>query len=42
VVDNPDSVEKGVKAVTLNGQPATMPIAAQPPGSQNEVVVRMG
>jgi N,N'-diacetylchitobiose phosphorylase len=41
-VENPDGVEKGVKAVTLNGKPVTMPIPAQTAGSVNEVLIRMG
>ena len=41
-IQNPDGVEKGVKSVTVNGKPVTMPIPAQPAGSVNEVVVRMG
>jgi N,N'-diacetylchitobiose phosphorylase len=41
-IENPDGVEKGVKSVTVNGKPVTMPIPAQPAGSVNEVVVRMG
>jgi len=42
VVENPNGVEKGVKSVTLNGVPATMPIAPQNAGSVSEVVVTMG
>ncbi len=42
VVENPDGLEKGVKSVTLNGKPVTMPIPPQPSGSVNEVAVRMG
>jgi len=42
VVENPDGAEKGVKSLALNGKPATMPIAARPTGSTNEIVVRMG
>ncbi len=41
-VENPDGVQKGVKTVTLNGKPVTMPIAPQKPGSVNDVVVTMG
>ena len=42
VVENPGGVEKGVKNITLNGRPVNVPISAQPKGSVNEVVVRMG
>ncbi len=41
-VKNPDGVQKGVKAVTLNGRPVTMPIRAQAASSVNDVVVTMG
>jgi len=41
-VENPEGVGKGVKSVTLNGNPVTMPIPAQPVGSVNEVAVTMG
>ena len=42
VVENPEGVQKGVKSVTLNGKPVTMPIPAQEPSSVNEVIVTMG
>jgi N,N'-diacetylchitobiose phosphorylase len=41
-VENPDGVQKGVKVVTLNGEPLTTPIPAQKPSSVNEVMVTMG
>ncbi|MEZ0396242.1 MAG: N,N'-diacetylchitobiose phosphorylase [Anaerolineales bacterium] len=41
-VHNPRRVEKGVRAMTLNGQPLTGPIPPQPAGTVNEVVVEMG
>jgi N,N'-diacetylchitobiose phosphorylase len=41
-VENPNGVQKGVKSVTLNGKPVTMPIPPQKPGSVNEIVVTMG
>jgi N,N'-diacetylchitobiose phosphorylase len=41
-VENPHRVEKGVHAVTLNGRPVQFPIAPQPAGSVNELVVAMG
>ena len=41
-VKNPESVEKGVAPVTLNGEPVEGAIGPQPAGSVNEVVVVMG
>ena len=41
-VINPNGVQHGVRAVTLNGQPVHAPIPPQPPGSVNEIEVRMG
>jgi N,N'-diacetylchitobiose phosphorylase len=41
-VSNPDGVQKGVKAVALNGRPVPGPIPPQPAGSVNDVVVLMG
>ncbi len=41
-VENPDGVQKGVRTVTLNGKPTTMPIPAQKAGSVNDVAVTMG
>jgi N,N'-diacetylchitobiose phosphorylase len=41
-VANPNSVEKGVKEVRLNGKPVQGPIPPQPSGSKNEVSVLMG
>ncbi|MBP6803225.1 MAG: N,N'-diacetylchitobiose phosphorylase [Chloroflexi bacterium] len=41
-VQNPDGVEKGVRSVTLNGEPVHGPIPPQPAGSLHEVVVVMG
>jgi N,N'-diacetylchitobiose phosphorylase len=41
-VRNPNGVQHGVRAVTLNGQPVHAPIPPQPPGSVNEIEVRMG
>ena len=41
-VENPGGVHKGVKSVTLNSKPVTMPIPPQPAGSVNEVMVTMG
>ncbi len=40
-VSNPRGVQKGVRAVTLNGQPVMGPISLQPAGSENEVRVEM-
>ena len=42
LVQNPDGVQKGVRSVTLNGQPVAFPIAPQAAGTVNEVVVVMG
>jgi N,N'-diacetylchitobiose phosphorylase len=41
-VKNPDSVEKGVTSVTLDGEPMTGPIPPQQPGSTHAVEVVMG
>jgi N,N'-diacetylchitobiose phosphorylase len=41
-VQNPNGVQKGVKSVTLNGQPTDGPVPPQPAGSTNAVVVVMG
>jgi N,N'-diacetylchitobiose phosphorylase len=41
-VRNPDGVQKGVRSVTLNGQPAAFPITPQAAGTVNEVLVVMG
>jgi len=41
-VKNPNGVQKGVKSVTLNGQPIGSPIPPQKVGSVNEVIVTMG
>jgi N,N'-diacetylchitobiose phosphorylase len=41
-VTNPRGVEKGVKAIYLNGKPTTNPIPQQPEGSDNEISVEMG
>jgi N,N'-diacetylchitobiose phosphorylase len=41
-VQNPEGVEKGVRATTLNGQPIEGPIPPQPAGSVNHVAVVMG
>jgi N,N'-diacetylchitobiose phosphorylase len=41
-VTNPNSAEKGVKEVRLNGKPVSGPIPPQPPGSTNDVAVIMG
>jgi N,N'-diacetylchitobiose phosphorylase len=41
-VRNPHGVEKGVREMTLNGQPVAGPIPPQSAGSVNEVVVEMG
>jgi len=41
-VRNPDGVEKGVKAVRLNGAAAMGAIPAQPEGSVNDIEVEMG
>jgi N,N'-diacetylchitobiose phosphorylase len=41
-VENPRGVEKGVQAVTLNGNPVSLPIPPQPEGSANEIIVQMG
>ncbi len=39
---NPHGVQKGVRTVTLNGQPSGNPIPLQPAGSVNEVIIEMG
>ena len=41
-VRNPEGVEKGVRATTLNGQPIEGPIPHQPAGSVSHVAVVMG
>ncbi|MDF2186446.1 N,N'-diacetylchitobiose phosphorylase [Grimontia hollisae] len=41
-VQNPNGVSKGVKSVTLNGQPVEGAIPAQAEGSVNEVIVVLG
>jgi N,N'-diacetylchitobiose phosphorylase len=41
-VRNPNGVEHGVSGITLNGKPVQGPIAPQPAGSVNEVIVIMG
>ena len=41
-VANPDSVEKGVKEIRLNGKLVSGPIPPQPAGSTNDVSVVMG
>jgi N,N'-diacetylchitobiose phosphorylase len=41
-VRNPEGVEKGVRATTLNGQSIEGPIPPQPAGSVNHVTVVMG
>jgi N,N'-diacetylchitobiose phosphorylase len=42
VVENPDGVQKGVKLISLNGQPIKCPIPPQQKGTLSEVVVLMG
>lgn len=41
-VKNPNGVEKGVIAATLNGKPVEGALKPQPEGSVNEVIVVMG
>jgi N,N'-diacetylchitobiose phosphorylase len=41
-VKNPVGVQKGVRAIRLNGKPTTNPIPQQPAGSFNRVIVEMG
>lgn len=41
-VENPQGVQKGVKAITFNGQPIQGTIPVQQEGSVNEVLVIMG
>ena len=41
-VRNPHGVQKGVKAINLNGTPVGNPIPPQPKGSINQVIVEMG
>ena len=41
-VANPGGVQKGVRAVTMNGQPVEGAIPPQPAGSINEIAVTMG
>ncbi|MGE5439936.1 MAG: GH36-type glycosyl hydrolase domain-containing protein, partial [Bacteroidota bacterium] len=39
---NPDGVEKGVKCISVNGEPVEGPVPVQAPGTENEVEVTMG
>ncbi|MDZ7261184.1 MAG: GH116 family glycosyl hydrolase [candidate division KSB1 bacterium] len=41
-VKNPKGVQKGVRSITLNGEPVSCPIPPQKVGSINEIVVIMG
>ncbi|HTP13726.1 MAG TPA: N,N'-diacetylchitobiose phosphorylase [Bacteroidota bacterium] len=41
-VKNPDGVEKGVKSISLNGNPTSGAIPPQPVNSENSVIVVMG
>ncbi|MBN2385954.1 MAG: hypothetical protein JXB85_02970 [Anaerolineales bacterium] len=41
-VENPRGVEKGIKQVTLNGDPIMGPVPQQQAGTDNEVVIEMG
>jgi N,N'-diacetylchitobiose phosphorylase len=41
-VKNPSGVQKGVTAITLNGEPVSGSIKPQPAGTMNELVVLMG
>ena len=41
-VANPDGVQKGVRSITLNGEPVQGAIPPQPAGSANRVAVVMG
>ena len=41
-VSNPDGVRKGVRSITLNGEPVRGAIPPQPAGSTNQVTVMMG
>lgn len=41
-VKNPEGVQKGIRSVTLNGEPLTGTVSPQPAGSVNEVIVVMG
>jgi N,N'-diacetylchitobiose phosphorylase len=41
-VQNPNGVQKGVKNITLNGNPVHGPIPPQEAGSCHEVLVTMG
>ncbi len=41
-VANPDGVQKGVRSITLNGEPVHGAIPPQPAGSANQVTVVMG
>ncbi len=41
-VKNPDGVQKGIHTTTLNGRLVSGSIAAQPAGTENEVIVVMG
>ncbi len=41
-VRNPDGVQKGVRAVTLAGKPASLPLPVHAPGTAHDVVVTMG
>jgi N,N'-diacetylchitobiose phosphorylase len=42
IVRNPHSVQKGVKTISLNGNPVDNPIPPQPKESINQVIVEMG
>jgi len=41
-VKNPVGVQKGVRAIRLNGKPVANPIPQQPVGSFNQVIIEMG
>jgi N,N'-diacetylchitobiose phosphorylase len=41
-VKNPNGVQKGIRAITLNGEPVKCPIPPQEAASVNEVIVMMG
>jgi N,N'-diacetylchitobiose phosphorylase len=41
-VTNPHGVQKGVRALTLNGQPVQGPIPPQAEGTVNNILVQMG
>jgi N,N'-diacetylchitobiose phosphorylase len=42
VVKNPNGVQKGIRAITLNGKSIRCPIPPQPAGTTNDVLVTMG